>query len=80
MQYIMACSLPLMAETMTGMVVVVTAQFNGKVPGGIYDSCHVSNLNGLYLSGANDNKGMRWYTFNTAAGSYSLKWTKMKLR
>ena len=45
-----------------------------------YDECHVSNLNGLYLSGSNDHQGMRWYTFNTAAGSYSLKWTKMKLR
>ena len=45
-----------------------------------YDSCHFSNLNGLYLSGARDNKGMRWYNFNTAAGSYSLKWTEMKLR
>ena len=45
-----------------------------------YDNCHVSNLNGLYLSGASDNRGMRWYTFNTAARSYSLKWTEMKLR
>ena len=45
-----------------------------------YDSCHVSNLNGLYLSGADDNRGMRWNTFNTAARSYSLKWTEMKLR
>ena len=44
-----------------------------------YDSCHLLNLviNGLYLSGASDNKGMRWYTFNTAVGSYSLKWTEM---
>ena len=47
-----------------------------------YDNCHASNLNGLYLmiSGANVNRGMRWNTFNTAAGSYSLKWTEMKLR
>ena len=45
-----------------------------------YNTCHVSLLNGLYLSGANDNRGMRWYTFNTATGSYSLKWTEMKLR
>ena len=45
-----------------------------------YDRCHVSNLNGLYLSGASDNKGMRWYTFNTAVGSYSLKWSEMKLK
>ena len=45
-----------------------------------YDKCHVSNLNGRYLSGANDNRGMRWYTFNTAARTYSLKWIEMKLR
>ena len=45
-----------------------------------YGNCHVSNLNGLYLSGANDHKGMRWNTFNTTAPSYSLKWTEMKLR
>ena len=45
-----------------------------------YGNCHVSNLNGLYLSGASDNRGMRWSTFNTAARSYSLKWTEMKLR
>ena len=45
-----------------------------------YDSCHISNLNGLYLSGASNDRGMRWYTFNAAARSYSLKWTEMKLR
>ena len=45
-----------------------------------YDRCHNSNLNGLYLSGVSDNRGMRWFTFNTADGSYSLKWTEMKLR
>ena len=45
-----------------------------------YDNCHNSNLNGLYLSGANDNQGMRWFTFNTDARSYSLKWTEMKFR
>ena len=44
------------------------------------DRCHVSNLNGLYLSGASDNRGIRWNTFNTAARSYSLKWSEMKLR
>ena len=44
------------------------------------DRCNVSNLNGQYLSGASSNKGMRWFTFNTAARSYSLKWTEMKLR
>ena len=45
-----------------------------------YDSCHVSNLNGKYLSGASDNRGARWSTFNAAAPSYSLKWSEMKLR
>ena len=45
-----------------------------------YYNCHVSNLNGLYLSGASDNRGVRWYNFNTAAGSYSLKWSELKLR
>ena len=45
-----------------------------------YDNCHLSNLNGQYLSGANDNTGMRWHAFNTAVGSYSLKWTEMKLK
>ena len=45
-----------------------------------YDSCHVSNLNGQYLSGASDNRGMRWFTFNTAFPSYSLKWSEMKLK
>ena len=45
-----------------------------------YNNCHVSNLNGLYLSGASDDRGMRWSTLNTAVGSYSMKWTEMKLR
>ena len=45
-----------------------------------YDSCHVSNLNGLYLSGASDNRGIRWQAFNTAIVSYSLKWSEMKLK
>ncbi len=45
-----------------------------------YDNCHVSNLNGLYLSGASDNRGVTWRTFNTDARSYSLKWSEMKLR
>ena len=46
MQYMMACSLPLMAETMTGMVVVVTAQFNGKVPGGRISATSQTSMNG----------------------------------
>ena len=79
MQYIMACSLPLMAETMTGMVVVVTAQFNGKVPGGMIVVMAQTSMDCTPVR-ASDNRGMRWYTFNTAAGSYSLKCTKMKLR
>ena len=45
-----------------------------------YANCHISNLNGQYLSGASNSKGMRWFTFNTAAGSYSLKWSEMKLK
>ena len=42
-----------------------------------YDSCHLSNLNGQYLSGARDNKGNRWQTFK---GTTSLKWSEMKLK
>ena len=45
-----------------------------------YDSCHNSNLNGLYLSGANDCRGIRWYNLNTAVLCYSYKWSEMKLR
>ena len=45
-----------------------------------YDNCHNSNLNGLYLSGANHNRGIRWRLFNTAVDAYSLKWSEMKLR
>ena len=45
-----------------------------------YNICHISNLNGLYLSGANDDKSARWSTFNTAVIFYSLKWSEMKLR
>ena len=45
-----------------------------------YNSCHHSNLNGKYLRGANDCKGVRWYTFNTAVSCYSYKWSEMKLR
>ena len=45
-----------------------------------YNSCDHSNLNGKYLRGANDCKGARWNSFNTAQGCYSLKWSEMKLR
>ena len=41
-----------------------------------YNACYHSNLNGQYLSGASDNRGIKWNT----AGSYSLKWSVMKLR
>ena len=45
-----------------------------------YNNCAESNLNGLYLRGANDCKGVRWSFFNTAASCYSYKWSEMKLR
>ena len=45
-----------------------------------YNDCHHSNLNGKYLRGVNDNKSVRWHTFNTAVRSYSLKWSEMKLK
>ena len=38
----------------------VTVQWQGAW---WYNTCHVSNLNGRYLSGANDNRGMRWSTY-----------------
>ena len=43
-----------------------------------YDTCHASNLNGLYLSGANDARGVTWSAFYK--GYYSVKWSEMKLR
>ena len=33
----------------------ITVLSNGKVPGGMICKCHVSDLNGQYLSGGNDN-------------------------
>ena len=45
-----------------------------------YNDCHHSNLNGQYLWGADNCQGIRWYTFNTAIGCYSYKWSEMKLR
>ena len=45
-----------------------------------YKYCDHSNLNGKYLRGANDCNGVRWNSFNTAQGCYSLKWSEMKLR
>ena len=45
-----------------------------------YNSCTSANLNGKYLRGANDCRGVRWRTFNTAIDCYSYKWSEMKLR
>ena len=45
-----------------------------------YNGCYTSNLNGLYLRGANDNRAVVWKKFNTAIAYYSLKWSEMKLR
>ena len=44
-----------------------------------YKSCHHSNLNGKYLSGANNHNGVNWLFFNTVT-YYSLKWSEMKLK
>ena len=45
-----------------------------------YKSCHHSNLNGLYLGGANtaDGEGITWYHW--LGNKYSLKKVEMKLR
>ena len=44
-----------------------------------YKNCHHSNLNGQYLNGKDDCKGMRW--LNWPKGScYSVKKTEMKIR
>ncbi|KAI0229484.1 Fibrinogen C domain-containing protein 1-A, partial [Lamellibrachia satsuma] len=45
-----------------------------------YKGCHHSNLNGLYLSGANTahGKGINWYQWR--GWKYSLKKVEMKLR
>ena len=45
-----------------------------------YSGCHHSNLNGLYLSGQNNNQGVRWRTFPGHADNYSLRYSEMKLR
>ena len=42
-----------------------------------YDDCHASNLNGQYLGDKSDLQGAAWYHFR---GSFSLKFTEMKLR
>jgi len=43
-----------------------------------YKSCHVSNLNGLYLHGKIDAKGMTWYIWKKKY--YSVKRSEMKIR
>ena len=42
-----------------------------------YRSCHNSNLNGLYLSGQVDNRGVNWFHFEKKF--FSLKFAQMKL-
>ena len=74
----MVCSSPLMTETMTGPVAVTcVVVYQGTW---WYNDCHHSNLNGQYLRGFNDDKSVRWHTFNTTVLSYSLKWSEMKLK
>jgi len=43
-----------------------------------YNNCHYSNLNGLYLQGKDDPKGMCWYYWKK--NYYSLKRSEMKIR
>jgi len=43
-----------------------------------YNSCHNSNLNGLYLNGKVDPKGMSWYYWKNS--HYSVKRSEMKIR
>ena len=43
-----------------------------------YNSCHYSNLNGLYLNGKNDPKGMDWRLWKNT--HYSVKRSEMKIR
>ena len=42
-----------------------------------YKGCHDSNLNGLYLNGKLDSKGMRWYHWKN---NESVKRSEMKIR
>ena len=44
-----------------------------------YNNCHHSNLNGLYLNGKEDCKGMRWLNWPKGI-CYSVKKTEMKIR
>ncbi|KAL9989438.1 hypothetical protein ACROYT_G003987 [Oculina patagonica] len=43
-----------------------------------YNSCHSSNLNGLYLNGKDDTRGMRWYHWKN--NDESVKRSEMKIR
>ena len=43
-----------------------------------YYSCHQSNLNGLYLSGQHNERGVSWHHFRP--GGLSQKFAQMKLR
>ncbi|KAL9989443.1 hypothetical protein ACROYT_G003992 [Oculina patagonica] len=42
-----------------------------------YKSCYYSNLNGMYLPGKTDSRGMRWYHWNNGV---SVKRSEMKIR
>ena len=43
-----------------------------------YGNCHHSNLNGLYLNGKTDTRGMAWYHWKKA--HYSVKRSEMRMR
>jgi len=43
-----------------------------------YNGCHYSNLNGLYLTGKNDPKGVCWYHWKKTF--HSVKRSEMKIR
>ena len=43
-----------------------------------YKSCHYSNLNGLYLHGKDDSKGVAWQTWKN--NYYSVERSEMKMR
>ena len=43
-----------------------------------HNNCHLSNLNGLYLNGKKDPKGMDWQSWKKV--HYSVKKSEMKIR